>query len=51
MSLKAFSDYLLLEKKYSKHTALAYIRDIETFQDFLNEYHILMRFQKPDILK
>lgn len=39
MSLKAFSDYLLLEKKYSNHTVLAYIRDIETFQDFLNEYH------------
>jgi len=37
MSLKAFSDYILLEKKFSKHTALAYIRDIEVFQDFLNE--------------
>lgn len=39
MSLKAFSDYLLLEKKYSKHTVLAYIRDAERFQEFLNEYH------------
>ncbi|EDP71807.1 integrase [Flavobacteriales bacterium ALC-1] len=39
MSLKTFSDYLLLEKKYSKHTALAYIRDIEMFQDFLEEHH------------
>jgi len=39
MSFKAFSDYLLLEKKYSKHTVLAYIRDIEIFQDFLDEYH------------
>ncbi len=39
MSLKAFSDYLLLEKKYSKHTVLAYIRDAETFQEFLNEHH------------
>ncbi|WP_282040603.1 tyrosine-type recombinase/integrase [Winogradskyella flava] len=39
MSLKAFSDYLLLEKKYSKHTVLAYIRDLETFKDFLNENH------------
>ncbi len=39
MSLKAFSEYLLLEKKYSKHTVLAYMRDAETFQGFLNEYH------------
>lgn len=39
MSLKAFSNYLLLEKKYSKHTVLAYIRDIEMFQDFLSEHH------------
>jgi len=39
MSLKAFSDYLLLEKKCSKHTVLAYHRDIEVFQDFLDENH------------
>lgn len=39
MSLKSFSDYLLLEKKYSKHTVLAYIRDIENFQVFLKEFH------------
>jgi integrase/recombinase XerC len=39
MSLKAFSDYLLLEKKYSRHTVLAYIKDIEVFQDFLNLNH------------
>jgi len=39
MGLKAFSEYLLLEKKYSKHTVLAYSRDIENFQDFLNLHH------------
>jgi integrase/recombinase XerC len=39
MSLKAFSEYLLLEKTYSKHTVLAYIRDTETFQEFLNKHH------------
>lgn len=39
MSIKSFSDYLLLEKKYSKHTVLAYVRDIENFQDFLNKQH------------
>ena len=39
MALKAFSDYLELEKAYSKHTVLAYVRDIEMFQDFLVEHH------------
>jgi integrase/recombinase XerC len=39
MSLKAFSEYLWLEKKYSQHTGLAYIRDAETFQEFLNKHH------------
>ncbi|MBC3844769.1 tyrosine-type recombinase/integrase [Winogradskyella echinorum] len=46
MSLKAFSDYLLLEKKYSKHTVLAYSRDIEMFKDFLNEHHQSESFSK-----
>jgi integrase/recombinase XerC len=39
MSLKSFSDYLESEKKYSKHTVLAYIRDLEMFQNFLVEFH------------
>ncbi|WP_417860701.1 tyrosine-type recombinase/integrase [Winogradskyella sediminis] len=39
MSLQSFSDYLLLEKSYSKHTVLAYTRDVENFQEFLNKYH------------
>lgn len=39
MNLKGFSDYLLLEKKYSKHTVLAYNIDLEMFQEFLNEKH------------
>ena len=39
MSIRHFSEYLLLEKKYSKHTVLAYTRDIEGFQDFLNQNH------------
>ncbi|SDS78325.1 tyrosine-type recombinase/integrase [Winogradskyella sediminis] len=39
MSLQSFSDYLLLEKSFSKHTVLAYTRDVEKFQEFLNKYH------------
>jgi len=39
MNLKSFSDYLLLEKQYSKHTVVAYTRDILNFQDFLNRHH------------
>ncbi|MBE8725882.1 tyrosine-type recombinase/integrase [Flavobacterium hungaricum] len=31
---EAFSDYLLLEKKYSLHTAEAYMGDILSFEDF-----------------
>ncbi|MFP4845492.1 tyrosine-type recombinase/integrase [Winogradskyella sp. PE311] len=39
MSLKRFSDYLSLEKKYSNHTVTAYLRDLEMFKDFLVECH------------
>lgn len=40
MSIENFSDYLLLEKKYSVHTAIAYINDLDAFQFFLDvEYN------------
>jgi len=39
MSKEAFSEYLKLEKNYSKHTVLAYMRDILMFQDFLDKNH------------
>lgn len=37
MSLPAFLDYLLLEKKYSALTVKAYENDIDSFKNFLNE--------------
>ncbi|MCC1484122.1 tyrosine-type recombinase/integrase [Winogradskyella immobilis] len=39
MSLDKFSDYLLLEKKYSNHTATAYLNDLDAFQLFLDSEH------------
>jgi integrase/recombinase XerC len=36
MFFSEFKDYLLLEKKYAKHTVTAYINDLESFSDFLN---------------
>lgn len=35
MSFKAFSDYLLLEKNYSKLTLKAYLADLDAFQEFI----------------
>jgi len=37
MSFKAFTDYLLLEKKYSPLTINAYQKDLESFQEFNQE--------------
>lgn len=40
MSFNAFTDYLLLEKNYSKLTVKAYQGDLESFQNFIaTEYH------------
>lgn len=41
MPFKPFTDYLLLEKKYSPHTVAAYSKDIQQFFDFvLKEYQL-----------
>ena len=37
MLVQKFIDYLLLERKYSQHTVVAYQKDIDTFQFFLIE--------------
>ncbi|WP_347924656.1 tyrosine-type recombinase/integrase [Pontimicrobium sp. SW4] len=37
MSLSSFKDYLLLEKKYSKHTVNAYAKDLSDFTKFNQE--------------
>ena len=36
MTVKKFIDFLLLEKKYSQHTAVAYENDIEMFELYLS---------------
>ncbi|WP_027136968.1 tyrosine-type recombinase/integrase [Gaetbulibacter saemankumensis] len=38
MLLQSFSDYLLLEKKYSKLTVKAYRKDLEDFTQYLKEH-------------
>ena len=38
MPFTAFIDYLVLEKKYSPHTVLAYRRDLERFLEFAAEH-------------
>ncbi len=37
MTLKSFTDYLLIEKNYSKHTVNAYKKDLETFLSFIKD--------------
>ena len=37
MYIKAFTDYLLLEKKYSSHTVIAYKKDLESFKNFCQD--------------
>ena len=37
MRVQKFIDYLLLEKKYSPHTVVAYQNDIKAFQVFLTQ--------------
>ena len=41
MPFKPFTDYLLLERKYSPHTVAAYTKDLERFFDFItNQYEL-----------
>ncbi|GIM57225.1 integrase [Capnocytophaga canimorsus] len=35
MVVRSFINYLLIEKKYSQHTAIAYEKDIRTFEEYL----------------
>lgn len=44
MLIKPFKDFLLLEKKYSQHTVLAYSKDVESFLKFLK-----IRFNQDDL--
>lgn len=44
--IKKFTDYLLLEKKYSKHTIKAYETDLFAFRDFC-----VKQFEQDDLVK
>ncbi len=46
MSLKAFIDYLALEKKYSAHTIKAYKRDLLAFADFCDQEYELRQLEE-----
>ncbi|MFK5957370.1 MAG: tyrosine-type recombinase/integrase [Lutibacter sp.] len=37
MPIQSFLNYLSLEKKYSKHTTVAYLNDLNSFQHFCNK--------------
>jgi integrase/recombinase XerC len=43
-----FSDYLELERNYSKHTIKAYLKDIERFESFLVQEHHGLKVQDAD---
>ncbi len=38
--LKSFKSYLLLEKGYSENTAMAYVRDVKKFLNFIKNKHV-----------
>ena len=50
MSLKAFKDYLLFERKYSVHTVVAYLKDIEDFKKFLKAHFDLNSAKKTSYI-
>lgn len=52
MSISDFTDYLTIEKNYSRHTVLAYSKDLEAFQEFLKveyEQKELLQVSYPQI--
>ena len=46
MLISNFSDYLSKEKKFSKNTVVAYVRDVDTFKNFCFENHNLKNISK-----
>jgi len=51
MEIKSFTDYLLLERRYSQHTVLAYAKDLQQFMHFLEikEESLLLEVDYNDI--
>ncbi len=48
MPINSFLDYLTLEKKYSKHTTIAYRNDIISFQKFCNEEFEILKLENVE---
>ena len=46
MYLSNFIDYLSKEKNYSKHTVVAYKKDLQTFIDFCNDRYEILDISK-----
>ena len=48
MGVKAFSNYLLLEKNYSQHTVNAYIADVNSAKKFISENYDNIQLKDAD---
>jgi len=48
--IQQYTDYLSLEKKYSKHTVAAYVKDIDDFVSFCDEEKLISDIDKASYL-
>lgn len=48
MFISEFTEYLLFEKQYSKHTVIAYEADLKSFLEFYQEEYAVLTMQKAN---